>query len=1044
MKTKLLLLLSLTVSYYSMAQNVNIPDAAFKATLVGNSAINTNGDSEIQVSEATAFSGSFNAVGLGIADLTGIEAFVNLAAFSASNNMITSVDLSQNTSLVEVRLVNNQLTSIDVSQLTDLIFLQLSNNPITSIDISNNPDLENLLLNNGQLTTIDATSNLALRQLGITDNQLTSINVTGLTMLTEVLVARNQITSIDLSTNTQLNFVRVDANSLTNFNMANGNNANITTFFADLNPNLSCINIDAGFTPPGTWFVDATASFSSNCPAPASIIYVDKDATGNNDGTSWQDAYADLNVALSNLNDNDEVWVAEGVYNPVNRTTPFTINNTGIKIYGGFLGTETQLSDRVFGANETIFSADIANNDGMVRPLIRFASPPSNKSDNSFNVFLISSFSSTNPTVFDGVSITHAWIGSGVRIQEFSTSVPNLEFRNCQFKYNGSPRGSAVRAENMEYNSTTDIAKFTFNQCVFEKNAAFQGAGFYASTNSNASGTIAGQKVEFTFSNSLFEGNQTGEDINGTPTAPYEGSAYYITRSSDRFDFTTKSVNNTFVNNLDAGGFTTSISSGNSNSENKVEYRNNIFWNNTNGSVTSEAFNGFLTSPTIFNCLDLDGFSNIPSALTMNIVTADPLFVDAANADFGLNANSPALNSGGNTFVIGNVDLLNNNRIESTTVDMGAYERPSCVVTIPNAVFKSALLAHGITITGTNVGVIDTNGDGEIQCDEASAYTGRLILNNNNTSGSISDLTGIEAFTNIPYILADGQSLTTLNLSSNTFLEFVSVNNNSLTSLDVSANTALIQLEVRNNSLANINVTQNVNLEILDVFGCNLTTLNISQNSVLTSLTIGNNNFSSIDMSSNVNLDSFFTEGNPNLTNIDVSSNVNLFRFEVDNTFLTDIDLSNNSILGEVSITNNANLSSVNLANGNNGSITSADFTSNPNLLCIQIDTGFTPPSTWMQDTSVIYNENCSSALSVDDDVFTQEIKIYPNPVTDRLYIESSKQIGSIEVYSLIGKKLLVNYNAKEINLSGLSRGVYLIKVFGKNNKVTVKRFIKN
>lgn len=56
MKKFIFFLLVATASFMS-AQNVNIPDANFKAYLVGNSAINTNGDGEIQVSEAAAFTG---------------------------------------------------------------------------------------------------------------------------------------------------------------------------------------------------------------------------------------------------------------------------------------------------------------------------------------------------------------------------------------------------------------------------------------------------------------------------------------------------------------------------------------------------------------------------------------------------------------------------------------------------------------------------------------------------------------------------------------------------------------------------------------------------------------------------------------------------------------------------------------------------------------------------------------------------------------------------------------------------------------------------
>ena len=74
---KKLLLILLCFPMIGFGQNVNIPDANFKAYLVGNTAINTNGDAEIQLSEATAFNGVF-VYNMNIADLTGIEAFTAL------------------------------------------------------------------------------------------------------------------------------------------------------------------------------------------------------------------------------------------------------------------------------------------------------------------------------------------------------------------------------------------------------------------------------------------------------------------------------------------------------------------------------------------------------------------------------------------------------------------------------------------------------------------------------------------------------------------------------------------------------------------------------------------------------------------------------------------------------------------------------------------------------------------------------------------------------------------------------------------------------
>ena len=67
-----LLLLLLALPMAGFGQNVNIPDANFKAYLVGNTAINTNGDSEIQVSEASAFKDSIICNEMDISNLKGI------------------------------------------------------------------------------------------------------------------------------------------------------------------------------------------------------------------------------------------------------------------------------------------------------------------------------------------------------------------------------------------------------------------------------------------------------------------------------------------------------------------------------------------------------------------------------------------------------------------------------------------------------------------------------------------------------------------------------------------------------------------------------------------------------------------------------------------------------------------------------------------------------------------------------------------------------------------------------------------------------------
>ena len=78
------------------------------------------------------------------------------------------------------------------------------------------------------------------------------------------------------------------------------------------------------------------------------------------------------------------------------------------------------------------------------------------------------------------------------------------------------------------------------------------------------------------------------------------------------------------------------------------------------------------------------------------------------------------------------------------------------------------------------------------------------------------------------------------------------------------------------------------------------------------------------------------------------------------------------------------------------------------------------------------------------NEIDQNNFKIYPNPLTNYINIYSNNEISKIEIYDLFGKKLLAKEkeNLNRFNLSQLSSGVYLVKIFSREI-IEVKRIIK-
>lgn len=209
------LLLSATAT---IGQNVYIPDAAFKSYLVGNNSINTSMDSEIQVSEAAAFTGEINCGYNGsITDLTGIEAFTNLNSLSFDYCSVTSLDISQNQALEYLSCKGNQLTGLNMSNQAGLRRLWCSDNQLTSLTLSPQTasTLDLLEFENNYVTgSLDLTGYTALDILKCTNNQLSGLLI-DCPILSQLYCGQNNLTSLDVSACTELYNFYCPQNQLT-------------------------------------------------------------------------------------------------------------------------------------------------------------------------------------------------------------------------------------------------------------------------------------------------------------------------------------------------------------------------------------------------------------------------------------------------------------------------------------------------------------------------------------------------------------------------------------------------------------------------------------------------------------------------------------------------------------------------------------------------------------------------------------------------------------------------------------------------------------
>ncbi|MEM1324069.1 MAG: tail fiber domain-containing protein [Bacteroidota bacterium] len=435
-----------------------------------------------------------------------------------------------------------------------------------------------------------------------------------------------------------------------------------------------------------------------------SVIYVDADAAGNNDGSSWMDAYNYLQDALAAATNGNEIWVAEGTYYPDegngqsnnNRSSTFNLVS-GVSVYGGFSGVETSRTQAAPNTHTTILSGEL-NQDGNWN------------NGNSYNV--VYAYEITDEVTLDGFTIQDGY-GNGSSNEKRGGGLHNrntqdyLTVSHCTFRNNfGGQRGGG--AYNGAHNT---LLKTTYLNCIFEDNEGKNGGGAY-------NFAANGNRCEVRYINCVFDNNKANVDggglrtwgtSGGDPNAMFTNCTFYNNNASGDGDaFRCSSLSNHYLTNC-------------------------IVWQNGNDEWETNAGNTYIA----YSIVNRD-LNNLPSGTTDNgnNKNSDPLFEDAANGDFRLQDGSPAINVGDNGADLDGTgseldsiadiagDILGQPRIEQEEglVDLGPYEKPYCDCN------------HAV---GTNAGAAITTGVGNaIYGQEAGA---------NLSAGSYNSLMGYQA-----------------------------------------------------------------------------------------------------------------------------------------------------------------------------------------------------------------------------------------------------------------------------------------------------------
>lgn len=455
--------------------------------------------------------------------------------------------------------------------------------------------------------------------------------------------------------------------------------------------------------------------FMTSLLANASLIYVDKNASGMNDGTSWANAYTEIQMALDLSVAGDEIWVAQGLY-ITSSSTGFRFQKNNISFYGGFAGTETLLSQRDHEANPVILSGNMGalntNIDNAVHVLDinhivnllidgfivqggnaqGLADDDSGRGGGAFIAGVV-----TFQNCWFRNNMADYWGGAiHVMPSYLEVETGDLDLYNCQFTNNSSNWGGGAISYFVTYDDA-NISNCTFRNnsslkfggCIYSSFTPYPGHSLlfdhceFTDNHSGERGGVIHSSYAFQFDNCLIANNSADS------LGAWAHIVYHPENVNDITIF-----NSTVVNN-DITGSGNFLKTGFSNftSAYSLYAFNNIFWN----PALDEEFHLPDAALVSFrkNILStLVDFTSITGTVIdfVNFVSY-PQFTNPLGGDYHINAQSPAVNRGNNSLVYSSTDLDNQQRVRLGAVDLGCYEVQACAEPINDGCEEAIELA---------------------------------------------------------------------------------------------------------------------------------------------------------------------------------------------------------------------------------------------------------------------------------------------------------------------------------------------------------------